>query len=82
MLLSLNLGFPEGSDGKESASNAEDAGDLGSGRRRSGFIPQVENIPWRKKWQPTPVFLLGNPMDRGAWQATVLGDRHESNMTE
>ena len=22
-------------------------------------------------WQPTPVFLLGNSMDRGAWQATV-----------
>ena len=23
------------------------------------------------EWQPTPVFLLGNSMDRGAWQATV-----------
>ena len=21
-----------------------------------------------RKWQPTPVFLLGNPMDRGAWE--------------
>ena len=28
-------------------------------------------MPWRRKWQPTPVFLLGNPMDRGAWWATV-----------
>ena len=25
--------------------------------------------PWRRKWQPTPVFSLGNPMDRGAWQS-------------
>ena len=24
-------------------------------------------------WQPTPVFLSGNPMDRGAWRAAVLG---------
>ena len=30
-------------------------------------------ILWRGKWQPTPVFLLGNPMDRGAWWATVHG---------
>ena len=29
--------------------------------------------PWRRKWQPTPVFLPGNAMDRGAWQATVHG---------
>ena len=24
---------------------------------------------WRRKWQPTPVFLPGESMDRGAWQA-------------
>ena len=28
-------------------------------------------IPWRRMWQPTPVFLLKNPMDKGAWEATV-----------
>ena len=27
--------------------------------------------PWKKKWPATPVFLLENPMDRGAWPATV-----------
>ena len=26
-------------------------------RRRHGFNPWVGNIPWRRKWQPTPVFL-------------------------
>ena len=41
--------------------------------RRCEFNPWVRKIPWRRKWQPTPVFLHGNPMDRGAWQATVLG---------
>ena len=30
-------------------------------------------IPWKRKWQPAPVFFLENPMDRGAWQATVRG---------
>ena len=28
----------------------------------------VGKIPWRRAWQPTPVFFLENPMDRGAWQ--------------
>ena len=50
-------GFPCSSVGKESACNAGDPDSIpGLGRR---------------KWQPTPVFLLENPMDRGAWQATI-----------
>ena len=40
-------GFPCGSNGKESACSV---GDLGS-------VPG--KIPWRRKWQPTPVFLPG-----------------------
>ena len=27
--------------------------------RRSGFDPWVGTIPWRRAWQPTPVFLPG-----------------------
>jgi len=27
--------------------------------RRRGFDPWVGKIPWRRKWQPTPVFLPG-----------------------
>ena len=38
---------------------------------RPGFDPWVGKIPWRRKWQPTPVFLPGESMDRGTWQATV-----------
>jgi len=30
------------------------------------FDPWVGKIPWRRKWKPTPVFLIGNAMDRGA----------------
>ena len=29
--------------------------------------------PWRRKWQPTQYSCLENPMDKGAWQATVHG---------
>ena len=38
-------GFPAGSDGKVSARNV--------GR----FDPWDGKIPWRRKWQPSPVFL-------------------------
>ena len=27
--------------------------------KRPGFDPWVKNIPWRREWQPTPVFLPG-----------------------
>ena len=29
--------------------------------RRCRFDPWIRNIPWRRKWQPTPVFLPGKP---------------------
>ena len=37
------------------------------------FNPWVRKIPWRRAGQPTPGFLLENPMDRGARRATVRG---------
>ena len=43
------LGFPAGSDGKESTCNVEDL----------GSTPGFGKIPWRRAWQPTPVFLPG-----------------------
>ena len=49
--------------------------------RRHGFNPCVKKIPWRRKWQPTPVFFPGK-FHRGAWQATVQGAAKESDMTE
>ena len=39
--------------------------------RTQAFNAQVRKIPWRWKWQPPPVFLLGNPMESGTWQVTV-----------
>ena len=52
--------------------------------RDVGSIPGSERSPGRghgRGWQPTPVFLLGNPMDRGDWRATVHGVSKESRMT-
>ena len=41
----------------------------------------VRKIPWRRKWQLTPVFLSGKPMKRGAWWATVHRVTKELDMT-
>ena len=49
------LFFPGGSVSKESTSNAGDHLQC----RRPGFDPWLRKIPWRRKWQPTPVFLPG-----------------------
>ena len=38
--------------------------------RSPGFDPWVWKILWERKWQPTPVILPENPMDREAWHAT------------
>ena len=41
-------------------------------RLRHRFDARDRNIPWRRAWQPTSVFLPGeNPMDRGASWAMV-----------
>ena len=39
--------------------------------KRLRFDPWVRKTPWRRAWQPAPVFLPGNPMDGGAWWAMV-----------
>ena len=41
--------------------------------RRPGFDSWSRKICWRRKCQPTPVFLPENPKDRGAQRATVHG---------
>ena len=40
---------------------------------RHGFDPWVRNIPRSRKWQPIPVFLPGNSIDREALWVTVHG---------
>ena len=40
---------------------------------RPGFDPWVGKIPWRRRWQPTPVFLPGKFHGRRGLAATVHG---------
>ena len=57
---------------KESACNA---GDL-------GLIPGSGRFPWRRKWQPTPVFLAGESHGQRSLEGYSLWGRKESDMTE
>ena len=57
------MGFPDGSDGKESACNAGDPGSLlGLGRS-----------PGEGNGNPLQYSFLENSMARGVWPATVWG---------
>ena len=53
--------LPRWLSGKESTCNAEDM----------GSIPGSEKSPGEGNSNPLQYSCLGNPMDRGAWQATV-----------
>ena len=68
----LSSGFPGGSEIKASACNFG----------RPGFDPWVGKIPWRRKWQPTPVFLPGESQGRGSLVGCRLWGRTELDTTE
>ena len=69
-----NIGFPHGSDGKEFACNAGDVTDV--------FDPWVGKVPWRRAWQPTPVFLPGESHGQKSLASYSLWGHEESDMTE
>ena len=61
--------FPGSSVVKNVPANARDVGSVpGSGRS-----------PGEGNAKPLQYFCLGNPINRGAWQATVLGVAKESD---
>ena len=57
-------GFPGGASGKEPPANAEDIRDGVS-------IPELGRSPGEGNGYPLQYSSLGEPMDRGSWQATV-----------
>ena len=57
------MGFPDGSDSKESACNARDL----------GLIPRSGRSPAERNGYSLQYSCLENSMDRGAWQAIVHG---------
>ena len=58
-----NWSFPEWLNDEESTGQC----------RRCGFSPWVGKILWRGHGNPLQYSCLENPMDRGAWGATVHG---------
>ena len=58
------MGFPGGASGEEPTCRCRR-------HKKCGFNPWVRKIPWRRHGNPFQYSCLENPMDRGAWRATV-----------
>ena len=68
-----SMGFPGSSVGEKSTCNAGDTGDM-------GLIPgECGKIPWRRAWQPTPVFLPGESHGQKSLVGYRPWGRHESD---
>ena len=67
--MNKEAGFLGGSVVKILLANAGNAGDTGD----SGSIPGLGGSPGVGNGNPHQYSCLGNPMDRGAWWATVHG---------
>ena len=65
------MGFPGGSVVKNLPANAGDPGSM----------PGLGRSPGEGNGNPLQYSCLGNPMDRGAWQATVHEVTEELDMT-
>ena len=50
--------------------------------RRCRFDPWVKKILWRRKWQPTPVFLPGKFQGQRSLMGYSLWGRKESDTRE
>ena len=50
--------------------------------RRSRFDPWLEKIPWRRKWQPTPIFLPGEFHGQRSLVGYSLWGRKEADVIE
>ena len=67
-----SMGFPGGSDGKESACNAE----------YLGLIPGLGRSHWRREWLSTPVFLPGKCRGQKSMTGYYPWGHKESDTTE
>ena len=63
-------GLPQRLSGKESACSTGDAGD-------TCWIPGSGRSPGEVNGNPLQYSCLGNPMDRGDWQATSMGSQEQ-----
>ena len=68
----MESGLPRWLGSKESAFQS----------RRCEFDPWVRKIPWRRAWQPTPVFSPGKSHGQRSLVGYSLWGHKESDMTE
>ena len=71
----FQMGFPGGARGKEPACQYWI-------RERHRFNPWVGKMPWRRAWQPTPVFLPGESCGQKSLVGYSLWGHKESERTE
>ena len=68
-------GFPDSASSKEPACQC-------SRHKRCRFDPWVRKIPWRRAWQPTPLFLPGESHGQRSLVGYSPWGHKESDMTE
>ena len=56
------MGFSGGSVLKNPPTNARD----------TGSVPGLRRFPWRRKWQPTPVFLPGKSHEQKSLEGYII----------
>ena len=74
-LTHVHMGPPRWCSGKEPAWQS-------SRLQRHGFDPWVRKIPWRRAWQPTPVFLHGESHGQSRVTGYSPWGHRESETTE
>ena len=74
--LAWKIPWTEGPGGLQSM------GSLGVGYDRVMSLSLFTLLHWRKKWQPTPVFLPGESQGQGSVVGCRLWGRTESDTTE
>ena len=71
----MQRGFPGGASGKQSACQCRRC-------KRHRFHPWIRKIAWRRKWQPTPVFLPRESHGQRSLVGYSPWDHKESDTTE
>ena len=66
----------------EESGGLQSTGSLGVGHDRATSLSLFPFMHWRRKWQPTPVFLPGESQGRGSLVGCRLWGRTESDTTE
>ena len=66
----------------EEPGGLQSVGSLRVGHNQAASLSLFTFMPWRKKWQATPVFLPGESQGLGSLVGGRLWGRTESDMTE